>query len=120
MISIISPVLGSSSKVETFISALLANTHGQKNILKNIELIIIDDGSEVNLEDTTIAFSEKFNEREWRLVFLRNEINEGRAFSRNRAAKSASNEWLFFVDIDNLLQQGCLDSLHSIDRKSVV
>ncbi|RLZ52527.1 glycosyltransferase, partial [Proteus mirabilis] len=120
MISIISPILGNPSKVKTFISSFLDNTQGQFKLLENIELIIIDDGSEVNLKETVKAFTQKFDERKWRLIFLRNEKNEGRAFSRNKAAKFATCEWLFFVDIDNLLQQGCLKKLYSIVLSSKV
>ncbi|MFN6813424.1 glycosyltransferase family A protein, partial [Proteus mirabilis] len=79
-----------------------------------------DDGSEVNLKETVKAFTQKFDERKWRLIFLRNEKNEGREFSRNKAAKFSTCEWLFFVDIDNLLQQGCLKKLYSIVLSSKV
>ena len=111
MISIISPVLGTSDKVRKFISSILSLSYTGDSILKDIELVIIDDGSSVDLRSTVMDYYPSFKERNWNLKFIRNDVNCGRAYSRNRAAEQATYEWLFFVDIDNLIQENCLNNL---------
>ncbi|GDX04564.1 glycosyltransferase family 2 protein [Buttiauxella sp. A111] len=118
MISIITPILGTKDKVISFISSLLEISSLEPVKLNDIELIVIDDGSELSLKSTVEFFYAAFLERNWSVKFLRNEVNQGRAYSRNKAAKQASNEWLFFVDIDNLIQPGCLSNLISMIDKN--
>ncbi len=62
----------------------------------NIELIIIDDGS----NDQGISIIESFNDH--RIKLIKNQNNIGQSFSRNRAIKESSGEFIAIMDSDDI------------------
>ncbi len=61
---------------------------------KDFEVIIVDDGSFINLRPTIELFSEMLT-----VEFFRKD-NSGPGLSRNYGARRAKNDWLVFVDSD--------------------
>lgn len=62
----------------------------------NIELIVVDDGSDIPVKSILQAISDK------RLIVLENKNNKGVTFSRNRALSHASGEFMAVMDADDV------------------
>lgn len=62
------------------------------------EMIIVDDCS----TDKTAEIILSFQEKDSRIIYLRNEINKGSAFSRNLALRKAKGKWIAFLDSDDV------------------
>ena len=65
---------------------------------KDFEIIVVDDGSHINLRPTTELFNESLD-----IQFFRKE-NSGPGLSRNYGARRAKNDWLVFVDSDVIVE----------------
>ncbi|MGA9213640.1 glycosyltransferase [Kaistella sp.] len=65
---------------------------------KDFEVIIVDDGSLINLRPTAELFQESLT-----INFFRKD-NSGPGLSRNYGAKRAKNDWLVFVDSDVIVE----------------
>jgi len=72
---------------------------------KDFEVIIVDDGSMINLRPTAELFQESLN-----IEFLRKD-NSGPGLSRNYGAKRAKNDWLVFVDSDVIVENGYIRNI---------
>lgn len=66
---------------------------------RDFEVIVVDDGSTIDLNHTTELFQESLNIR-----FFRKQ-NGGPGLARNYGAKRAENEWLVFVDSDVIVEK---------------
>ncbi|MEC5393905.1 glycosyltransferase [Bergeyella sp. RCAD1439] len=66
---------------------------------KAFEIIIVDDGSLINLRPTVDYFNTSLSIR-----FFRKD-NSGPGLSRNYGARRAENEWLVFLDSDVIVEQ---------------
>lgn len=63
---------------------------------KNLELIIIDDGSTDNTEEIVKEFADG------RITYLRNDTNKGVSVSRNRGISASKGEYIIYQDDDDL------------------
>lgn len=70
----------------------------------SMETIVVDDCSP---DDTGEAIAKRFG-GDGRVRYLRNEVNSFQAVSRNVGARAANGRYLFFLDDDNILEQGAL------------
>ncbi len=91
MFSVIIPVYNRPQEVKELLESLC----GQ--ILKNFEVIIVEDGSTVKCDDVCTDFSDKLD-----ITYCVKE-NGGPADARNWGAKCAKGEWLLFFDSDCLI-----------------
>ncbi len=89
LISVIMPVYNRVEIVKKAIDSVLNQTY------KNIELIIIDDGS----DDGTYELIQ--NMPDDRIVLIKNEINQGVSKSRNIALEKSKGEYIGYLDSDN-------------------
>jgi len=64
---------------------------------RNIELIVVDDGS----SDGTLGYLEQVVEEDSRLRFFQNDRNSGACFSRNRAIFASKGEFITGLDDDD-------------------
>ena len=64
---------------------------------KNIEIIIIDDGS----TDGTVDILQDFAQKEKRIQLVLKETNEGLAVARNEALELAKGKYITFLDTDD-------------------
>lgn len=72
---------------------------------KDFEVIIVDDGSQINLRPTTELFQESLT-----IEFFRKD-NSGPGLSRNYGAKRAKNDWLVFVDSDVIVENDYIENI---------
>ena len=77
------------------------------------EIIIVDDKS---TDNTTSLKKEKYygliNEKKIRLLEL--EVNRGVTFAKNAGGEAASGDWLIFLDSDDLLLFGGLETIQQV------
>lgn len=88
-ISIIVPVYNAQNYLEHTLSCL------QKQTLKDIEIICINDGS----KDNSLNILEKYAKKDSRFKIL-NQKNHGQAVARNNGLKNASGKYIMFCDAD--------------------
>ena len=72
---------------------------------KDFEVIIVDDGSLIDLRPTAELFHESLP-----IEFFRKE-NSGPGLSRNYGAKRAKNDWLVFVDSDVIVETDYIQNI---------
>lgn len=101
LVSIITPTYNSEEFIIGTIKCVVAQTYS------NWEMLIVDDCS----TDSTVPLIESFiNEHnETRIRVIRNEKNEGAAYSRNRAIREAKGRWIAFLDSDDIWKEKKLE-----------
>ncbi|AZB30091.1 glycosyltransferase [Chryseobacterium balustinum] len=72
---------------------------------KDFEVIIVDDGSLIDLKPTIHQFEEILN-----IKYFRKD-NSGPGLSRNYGAKRAANDWLVFVDSDVIVEKDYIENI---------
>jgi len=77
-----------------------------KQSLRVCEIILIDDGSKTKCPDPSIRNSSLVR-------ILRNEVNQGRGFSRALASREASGQFLLFVDATNQVEERFVEKCFS-------
>jgi glycosyltransferase involved in cell wall biosynthesis len=89
LVSIIIPTYNHSHMLPLAIKSALNQTY------KNIELIIVDDGSTDNTEETVKGFIDP------RIQYIRHAENKGLPASRNTGIKASNGEFVAFLDSDD-------------------
>ena len=74
---------------------------------KNLELIIVDDGS----KDDTVKIARRFAATDERVRVYENEVNLGDYPNRNHASTYARGEFIMYVDSDDMLLSDALEQL---------
>jgi len=90
MISIIVSVYNDKDGIESCIRSIMGQSFA------DFELIIVDDASDIAIGDCV----RDYTQADSRIKYLRNRINRGQAFSRNKAAINALGSILVFTDSD--------------------
>ncbi len=90
LVSVIMPVHNRLGTVKSAVDSVLEQSY------KNIELIIIDDGS----DDGSKELLEKINDP--RIKLLHNNICKGVSNARNKGLKAAKGKYIAYLDSDNL------------------
>ena len=76
----------------------------QKQEMKDLEIIFVDDASNDNSTNTIKELMDK----DKRIVYLKNEENKRAFYSRNRGVLAATGEYLIVIDPDDLLLNNIL------------
>lgn len=106
-LSIIVPVYNSEKYLETCISSILNQNY------KNIELILIDDGS----TDKSKQICMKFKKLDSRIKFISTE-NRGVSSARNLGIENATGKYVAFVDSDDSVEENIyIEMLKSIEKR---
>lgn len=92
LVSIITPSYNTAECIAATIESVLIQTY------RNWEMIIVDDCSTDNTDEIVV----KYAESDSRIRYIRNEVNSGAAFTRNRALKETRGRWIAFLDSDDL------------------
>ena len=71
----------------------------QNQSFKNLEIIFIDDGS----EDNPLKILKILIKRDKRIKYIKNLVNKGQFFTRNKAVLLAKGEYILIIDPDDLL-----------------
>lgn len=91
LVSIVMPSYNTACFISETIQSVQAQTY------TNWELIIVDDCSTDNTDDVVRSYL-----ADERIHYLKNDMNNGAALSRNRALREAKGKWIAFLDSDDL------------------
>lgn len=102
-VSIIIPVYNVEKYIESCVRSVLKQTY------HNIELIIVDDKG----KDNSIAIAQTILKNQDRISYkiLNHKTNKGVSAARNTGLLSATGEYVFFLDSDDLLMYTCIEKL---------
>ena len=99
-VSIIVPVYNVSKYLDECILSLINQTY------KNIEILIVDDGS----IDESLDICEEYAKKDDRIILIRNS-HEGVSVARNTGIENASGDWISFVDSDDYAELNMIEEL---------
>lgn len=88
-VSVIMPVYAAEKYIAATLQSVLEQTH------KNFELLIIDDGC----PDKSIEICQQFTDPRIRII---RQVNRGSSAARNNGIRNAKNEYIAFLDADDL------------------
>ena len=95
-LSIIIPVYNREEKIPAFLDSILSASF---DVLRNIEIIIVDDDS----ADESYSVCEAFAQKHDIVSCIRLDANQGPGAARNRGMDAARGNFLFFLDSDDLI-----------------
>lgn len=101
-ISIIVPVFNGERYIRHCLDSLISQSFG------NIEIILVNDGSTDNTED----ICSMYEAGDSRVLYIRKE-NGGVSSARNCGLENASGEYVMFVDSDDVLQEGAIETIQN-------
>ena len=102
LVSVIVPVYNAARYIDDTVASILCQTY------EAIEVLLIDDGS----TDGSSELLDAMAAGESRVQVLHSE-NRGVSHARNLGIVAASGEWAMFVDADDFLDPGCVETLVS-------
>lgn len=100
-VSIIVPVYNTSNKLRKCLNSLVNQS------IKDIEIIIINDGSTDDSEKIINEYKEKYGE----LIKYYCKQNEGVAKARNLGIENANSDYILFVDSDDYIDLNLIETL---------
>lgn len=107
LISIIVPVYNVDGYIDKCLDSLLKQTY------RNIEIILIDDGSTDKSADICDSYKSKDN----RIVVI-HQKNAGVSNARNRGLKTARGQYIIFCDADDWVEDDMIEYLYGLIRIS--
>jgi glycosyltransferase involved in cell wall biosynthesis len=102
-VSIIVPVYNAEKHLRQCLDSIINQT------LKEIQMIIINDGSTDNTKEIILDYASKDD----RIIFI-NSTNEGVSSARNKGIEKATGEYIGFVDADDYLDKTMYERLFNI------
>lgn len=94
LVSVIIPVYNTELYLEECLESVVSQTY------KNLEIIIIDDGS----TDGSIDICLQFAQKDSRIRFIKHEENQGIGLTRKEGILCAKGEFIAFVDSDDYVE----------------
>jgi len=109
-ISIIVPIYNVEEYLEKCLDSLVNQT------LKDIEIILINDGSKDNSEKIVNKYLKKYEKK----IIYHKKKNEGQGIARNYGINLAKGEFISFVDSDDYIDETMFEKLYNkaIEEKS--
>lgn len=101
MISIIIPTYNQANKLGECLDSILTQS------VKDIEVIVVNDGSKDDPEKVVKNYIGKFAQKNWNLKYLSQE-NKGAPAARNAGYNQSLGDYLFFSDADAVLTSEAL------------
>ncbi|EKT8892851.1 glycosyltransferase [Listeria monocytogenes] len=108
-ISVIVPVYNVISYIDETISSLLKQT------LKDIEIILVDDGSSDGSFEKIVEYGDRFDN-----ICVAKEPNAGPGMARNNGLSIAKGKYISFVDSDDLLPERALEIMYEAAEREQV
>ena len=102
-ISIIVPIYNVEEYLEKCLDSLVNQT------LKDIEIILINDGSPDNSEEIVNKYLKKYKEK----IIYHKKKNEGQGIARNYGINLAKGEFISFVDSDDYVDKTIFEKLYN-------
>ena len=109
-ISVIVPIYNVEEYLEKCLDSLVNQT------LKDIEIILINDGSPDNSEEIVNKYLKKYKEK---IIYHKKE-NEGQGIARNYGINLAKGEFISFVDSDDYVDKTMFEKLYNKAHDSVL
>lgn len=106
LISIIVPVYNVEKYLEKCVKSIINQTY------KNIEIILVNDGS----KDNSGKICEQLKEKDNRIKIIHKE-NGGLSDARNAGLKIARGEYIGFVDSDDYIAEDMFETLYNLNKK---
>lgn len=107
LISVIIPIYNSQQYIYDCIKSI------QKQTYSNIEILMIDDGSEDNSEN----ICKEIAKTDHRIRIL-TQIHKGVSAARNAGIRAANGKYLFFLDSDDMIHPELLETFYELLEKS--
>lgn len=101
LISIVVPVYNVADYLEECIDSIRQQTY------KNLEIIIVDDGSTDKSGEICDGYSQQDNR-----IKIIHQKNSGLSAARNTGIDTATGEFLFFIDSDDIIHHKCIETLY--------
>ncbi len=98
MISIIIPILNEADVIHKTLTSLFNQAY------KDIEIIVVNDGSTDTLDEVVKPWLEK-------ITYIKFEKNIGRQIARNAGLAVVKGEYIFVCDADITMQANCLEKM---------
>jgi glycosyltransferase involved in cell wall biosynthesis len=112
-VSILIPLYNSEAYIAETIDSCL------NQIYKNIEIIIVDDGSSDNSLNIAQIYSHQYSN-----ITVETQKNSGAPVARNRAFKMSTGEYIQYIDADDLLHPDKIllqmEALKNADNRTIV
>ena len=102
-ITVIVPVYNAEKHLKECLNSIVCQSY------KNIEILLIDDGSTDNSSKICDDFANKDN----RIVVI-HKANEGVSVARNTGIEQASGKYITFVDADDYLEEFFIENLYRV------
>ena len=102
-VSIIVPVYNVEKYLDKCLNSLVNQT------LKDIEIIIVNDGSTDNSKQIIEQYATKYNN----LIKVVEEKNQGLGAARNNGLKFATSDYIIFVDSDDYVETNMVEELYN-------
>ena len=106
IISVIIPVYNTAKHLEKCLDSIVSQTY------KNLEIILVDDGS----TDNSAEICRKYSEIDKRVIFVSKE-NEGVSKTRNKGISLARGDYYHFPDSDDYLELDTYEYLLDLIKK---
>lgn len=104
MVSVIIPLYNKENCIEYTLNSILSQSY------KDFEIVVVNDGS----KDNSVAVVKSIKDSRIRVI---NKDNEGVSKTRNRGIQEAKGEWVLFLDADDTMENGCLQSLVELAKQ---
>ena len=101
MISVIIPVYNVEKYLFVCLNSVLRQT------FQDFEIICVDDAS----TDSSLEILEYFVQKDSRVKLLKNDLNKGSGYSRNKALDIAEGKYIFFLDGDDWIEKETFEFL---------
>ena len=105
-ISVIVPMYNSEKYIEKCLNSLIKQT------LKDIEIILVDDGS----NDKTVEICKKYSSLDKRIKIL-NQEHKKQGSARNKGTNIAKGEYIGYIDSDDWIDEDYYEKLYSTAKK---
>lgn len=98
LVSVIVPNYNGEKYIEKCIRSIIEQTY------RNIEIIVVDDGS----TDNSLDVIKKMKEEDERIQFI-SQANMNASIARNRGIEISKGEYLYFIDSDDIMYEKALE-----------
>ena len=105
-VSVIIPIYNTAAYLRKALDSICGQT------LKELEIILIDDGS----TDGSRGIIEEYAERDARIRWYA-QPNQGLSVARNRGLLHATGKYIYFMDSDDMLDTQALQRCHDLCRR---
>ena len=104
MITVIINVYNAEKYIKKCLDSIINQTY------KDLEILIINDGS----TDKTLSICKKYKDKRIRIIST---DNKGLALSRNVGLDNAKGDYIYFVDVDDYIENDTIEYLYNLCKK---